>query len=158
MDTKNPVYAKTHPLLPDLMEHLHQHGHDQMAETMNHVEQFGMSGGIAGFVYDEDCRAFLARPGVLEKARLLVRDYADGIGDPLLEVAARLARHSYRTDITQEDELAGARMMVLDVGGMDGHEVARLAWFAAERVAYAVSDARDDGALNGTPLGEEDER
>jgi hypothetical protein len=158
MDTKNPVYAKTHPLLPDLMEHLIQHGHDQMAETMRHVEQFGMSGGLAGFVYDEDCRAFLARPGVLEKARLLVRDYADGIDEPLLDVAARLVQQSRRANITQEEELAGARMMVLDAGGMDAHEVTRLAWFAAERVAYAVSDARDEGALVGTPLGEEDER
>lgn len=149
MKTDKATLDAVHPLAWDLVMHLQHVGGvalRDMESMIDTVCKYGFSGGVPGFVYDEDCVTFLRRDGVLYRSRMALRDYADGVGDPLWEVATRtvagghVCAEELRDD--QARQMDGARALVLPLDELvqSRDVVAQLVWFAAQRAAYAFED------------------
>lgn len=151
MKTDKETLNAIHPLAWDLVAHLHVVGgvaKQDMESMIDTICRYGFSGGVAGFVYDSDCVTFLRRTAVLEKGRMVMRDYADGIGEPLWRVASRTACTDHASEQQIEGDqvlqMNGARLLVADISSLTSRDYAWLAssfaWFVAQRVAYAFED------------------
>ena len=151
MRTDKETLNAIHPLAWDLVSHLLVVGGvkaQDMESMIDSICRYGFSGGVPGFVYDSDCVSFLRRTDVLEKGRMVMRDYADMIGEPLWRVATRTACTGHATD-TQIDgdqvlQMNGARLLVSDISSLTSRDYAWLAtafvWFVAQRVVYTFED------------------
>lgn len=155
MKTDKETLNAIHPLAWDVVQHLTQVGgvpHGDLEGTLDSIARHGMEGGIAGFIYDADCATFLRRSGVMEKAQRTMRDYADGIGEPLWRVAARTASTACTADRALDEDqvlqINGARLLVWSEFALTRRDfcwlAARLVWFAVVRVAYAFEDTDVD--------------
>lgn len=147
-DTLNSI----HPLAYDTVAHLHTVGgvsKQDMESWLDTMARHGLEGGVPGFVYDSDCVAFLRRTDVLEKARLVMADFADGVGEPLWRVATTTAAENRIEAKAAEADFNlqrnGARLLVWDIGMLTSRDyqwlATKLVWFAVQRVAYAFEDA-----------------
>jgi hypothetical protein len=155
MKTDQETLKAIHPLAWDVVQHLRHEGgvpDSDLEGTLDTIARHGVEGGIAGFIYDEDCTTFLRRSGVMEKAQMVMRDYADGIGEPLWRVAARTASLSCVSDrdidSDQQLQIDGARLLAWTEATLTQFDyrwlAARLVWFVVVRVAYAFEDTDVD--------------
>lgn len=151
MKTDKETLNAIHPLAWDVVMHLAHVGgvpDSDLEVVLDGIARHGMEGGIAGFVYDKDCATFLRRGGVMDKAQAVMRDYADGIGEPLWRVAARTASTAFVADKALDEDqvlqINGARLLTWSVPELTHGDMcwlaARFVWFTVVRVAYAFED------------------
>ena len=151
MKTDKQTLNAIHSLAWDVVMHLKYVGgvsDSDLEVVLDGIARHGMEGGIAGFVYDADCATFLRRHGVMDKAQMVMRDYADGIGEPLWRVASRTASTAFVADKALDEDqvlqINGARLLAWDEGMLTRQDfqwlAARFVWFTVVRVAYAFED------------------
>ena len=151
MKTDKQTLKAIHPLAWDVAMHLRHIGgvpESELEGTLDIIMRHGMEGGVAGFADFADCATFLRRNGVMDKAQAVMRDYADGIGEPLWRVAARTASTAFVADKALDQDqvlqINGARLLTWTESELTQGDMcwlaARFVWFTVVRVAYAFED------------------